>query len=268
MLRYIELPGYTQGFIGLLIFSFLATLFYTSNQYIYLTSALCYFSCQNICDFCSFTQFLLDLLLDLCFSSSILILATLVIIYLSFCMYFYLTEWERERESLVTMNVHACVHVHGLRWMRGVHGQSASILQKKCWSNSLKAVENSLVRDNLSFPFLASFAGCVYSCCRNVYSSKSTNSFFHPFGLCRYEDLKVLKSTTTVNNSQGRSAQCFTDRDSVCSTFAKPAQLVFVKNRNGKTNKKVAYFKSSIFQNKKKIILLGPLLQYYMWTTF
>lgn len=47
-----------------------------------------------------------------------------------------------ERESLVTMNVHACKHVHVFRRMCGVHGKGASILQKKCRSLRLKVLEH------------------------------------------------------------------------------------------------------------------------------
>lgn len=75
---------------------------------------LMYFICiffNYFCDLCSFTyffkQFLLCLLL---FFTSILILDTLVIISLSFCV-FLPTKRERER-NCVTINVHACVHVH------------------------------------------------------------------------------------------------------------------------------------------------------------
>lgn len=55
------------------------------------------------------------------------ILTALVIL----CFYSFFDR-ERERES--ADNVHACMHVHVWTW--GVHGNSTSILQKKCWSES------------------------------------------------------------------------------------------------------------------------------------
>lgn len=89
------------------------------------------------------------------------------------------------------MCMHACMCMR-FRWMRRVHGKGASILQKKFWSQNLKAVEGQR----------------TYSRCRNVQRSEFISMNVLKSFLTA---AAVMKTRSAENNVQDRSTQCFID---------------------------------------------------------